>query len=306
MFPSILFFLGLALCLLPFISTPIALGMGLALGLSVGNPYAKETKRVTKLLLQVCVVGLGFGISLNKVVQAGEDGFFFTVATIVGTLVLGFLVGKLLKINIRTAHLIASGTAICGGSAIAAVGPVLEADDREMSVSLGTVFILNSIALFLFPFIGHHLRLSQNQFGVWAAIAIHDTSSVVGASVSYGAEAAIIATTIKLARALWIGPVVLITACLFKRSGTKTVIPYFIGFFFLATVIRTYVPLIEGISGNIVQIARTGLTMTLFLIGVGFSRSMVREVGLRPMIHGVILWIAVACATLWSVISFLG
>lgn len=304
MFRGTLFFLGLSLCLMPFISAPIALGMGLVLGLCFGNPYPRETKRATKLLLQTSVVGLGFGISLNEVVQAGGDGFFFTVATIAGTLVLGFWVGKWLKLSTRTAHLIASGTAICGGSAIAAVGPVLEADDREMSVSLGTVFVLNSIALFLFPFIGHHFHLSQSQFGIWAAIAIHDTSSVVGASLSYGAEAAIIATTVKLARALWIGPVVLMTAWLFKRNGTKMAIPYFIAFFFLATAIRTYVPQIEGISENIVRAARIGLTVTLFLIGVGFSRSMVREVGMRPFIHGVVLWLVVALATLWSVMSF--
>ncbi|MBX7219379.1 MAG: putative sulfate exporter family transporter [Blastocatellia bacterium] len=299
----ILFFIGLAACLLPFVSTPIALGLGLALGLSCGNPYPAQTKKFTKLLLQVCVVGLGFGINLHQVVQAGQDGFLFTVATIVGTLVLGFLAGKWLKLSTRTSHLIASGTAICGGSAIAAVGPVLHADDKEMSVSLGTVFILNSIALFLFPFIGHKLHLTQNQFGIWAAIAIHDTSSVVGAAVRYGAEAATIATTVKLARALWIGPLVLVTAWLFKQSGTKTPIPYFIGFFFLATVVRSYVPLIAGISPQIVHISRVGLTVTLYLIGVGFSRKMVAEVGLRPLLHGVILWIAISVITLWSVLS---
>jgi uncharacterized integral membrane protein (TIGR00698 family) len=301
---KIIFFIGLILCLFPFVSPPIALALGLLIGMTAGHPYPKQNRKWTKMLLQVSVVGLGFGMNLGKVVEAGRSGILFTIATIVGTLVLGFFVGRWLKLSTRTSHLISSGTAICGGSAIAAVGPVLNADEKEMSVALGTIFILNSIALFLFPMVGHLLGLTQMQFGIWSAIAIHDTSSVVGAAARYGQEALGIATTVKLARALWIVPLVILTSIIFKRKDSKITIPWFILLFLLASVIRTYVPPVADISEALVTIAKVGLTLTLFLIGAGLSLPMLKAVGARPLIHGVILWIAISLVSLWAVMNF--
>ncbi|MEA2342161.1 MAG: hypothetical protein QOF63_330, partial [Thermoanaerobaculia bacterium] len=231
----------LIFCVTPWASPPIALALGLALALALGHPFASRNSKATKLLLQTSVVLLGFGMNLQKVVEAGRTGFIFTVVTIVGTLLLGFLLGRAMNISRTTSHLISSGTAICGGSAIAAVGPVVNATDEEMSVALGTVFILNSIALFIFPMIGHRLGMTQPQFGVWAAIAIHDTSSVVGAAAKYGADALQIATTVKLTRALWIVPVTLATAFFFKRKSAKVTVPWFILWFVVASVLRTYI-----------------------------------------------------------------
>lgn len=290
----------LLFCLTPWCSPPIALALGLALALTIGHPF--KTSKATKLLLQISVVGLGFGMNLQKVLQAGRTGVLFTIATIAGTLLLGWLIGRAMHISRSTAHLISSGTAICGGSAIAAVGPVIGASDEEMSVSLGTVFILNSVALFAFPAIGAALHLTQTQFGVWAAIAIHDTSSVVGAASSYGAEALQIATTVKLARALWIVPLTLGTAFAFRRRSTKVALPWFILFFLVAAVIRTYV---DGPWEWIVRGARIGLTVTLFLIGASLSRKSLAAVGVRPLILGVVLWILISAAGLWAVMTTL-
>jgi Predicted membrane protein len=286
------------------ISPPGALALGMLIALTVGNPYSAKTAKATKYLLQASVVGLGFGMDLQKVVAAGRTGILFTIATIVGTLLLGFVIGRAMNIERTTSHLISSGTAICGGSAIAAVGPVLKASDEQMSVSLGTVFILNSIALFVFPVIGHRLALSQTQFGVWAAIAIHDTSSVVGAAARYGAEALQIATTVKLTRALWIVPLTLGTAFVFHRkSAAKITIPWFILWFLVASLIRTYVA--SPAWPVIVTIAKYGLTLTLFLIGAGLSRKSLAAVGIRPLILGVLLWIAISTVSLWAVMHTL-
>ena len=290
----------LLFCLTPWCSPPIALALGLALALTIGHPF--KTSKATKLLLQASVVGLGFGMNLQKVVQAGRAGLLFTIATIAGTLLLGWLIGRAMHVSRGTAHLISSGTAICGGSAIAAVGPVIGASDEEMSVSLGTVFILNSVALFAFPLIGAALHLTQTQFGVWAAIAIHDTSSVVGAASSYGAEALQVATTVKLARALWIVPLTLATAFAFHKRNAKVAIPWFILFFLVAAVVRTYV---DGPWEWIVRGARIGLTVTLFLIGASLSRRALAAVGVRPLILGVVLWILISAAGLWAVTTTL-
>ncbi|HKO55409.1 MAG TPA: putative sulfate exporter family transporter [Thermoanaerobaculia bacterium] len=296
-----LFAACIVFCLTPWASPPIALALGLALALTVGNPFAARTGKATKVLLQTSVILLGFGMNLQKVVEAGRTGILFTLATIAGTLLLGFLVGRLLRVPPTTAHLISSGTAICGGSAIAAVGPVIGASDEEMSVSLGTVFILNSVALFVFPMIGHAVGLTQPQFGVWAAIAIHDTSSVVGAAAKYGAEALQIATTVKLTRALWIVPLTLATAVFFKRKTARITIPWFILYFLIASVIRTYVPANPAVWDVLVRIARIGLTVTLFLIGAGLSRKSLAAVGARPLILGVLLWIVISAVGLWAV-----
>lgn len=299
MIRAAIFFVLLAFCLTPWCSPPLALALGLALALTVGSPF--KTSRQTKLLLQCSVVGLGFGMNLQKVVEAGRAGILFTIATIIVTLTAGFLLGRAMQISSGTSHLIASGTAICGGSAIAAVGPVIGASDEEMSVSLGTVFILNSIALFLFPIIGHALQMTQTQFGVWSAIAIHDTSSVVGAAAAYGAEALQIATTVKLTRALWIVPLVIGTAFAFRKGKTRVTIPWFILFFLLASVARTYVPAPELLWTTLVRAARIGLTVTLFLIGSQLSRQSLAKVGIRPLLLGVILWVLISAAGLWSV-----
>ena len=289
----------LVFCLTPWCSPPIALALGLAFALTLGSPF--KTSKATKVLLQASVVGLGFGMNLQRVIAAGRTGILFTLATIAGTLLLGYAIGRAMKISAGTAHLISSGTAICGGSAIAAVGPVIGASDEEMSVSLGTVFILNSIALFVFPMIGAALHLTQNQFGVWAAIAIHDTSSVVGAAANYGAEALQVATTVKLTRALWIVPLALGTAVAFRRHKAKVAIPWFILFFLIASLVRTYVPAPEVLWETIVHLARIGLTVTLFLIGSALSRKSLAAVGVRPLILGVVLWIVISAAGLWAV-----
>ena len=300
-FRVVVFVALLLFCVTPWASPPIALALGLALALTLGHPYPARNSKATKLLLQASVVGLGFGMNLQKVVEAGRTGIVFTVVTIVGTLLLGFLLGRAMGISRTTAHLISSGTAICGGSAIAAVGPVVNASDEEMSVALGTVFILNSIALFVFPMIGHRLGLTQPQFGVWAAIAIHDTSSVVGAAAKYGAEALQIATTVKLTRALWIVPLTLATAFFFKRKSARVAIPWFILWFVVASVIRTYVAAPAEVWSTLTMLARIGLTITLFLIGAGLSRKSIAAVGARPLILGVVLWIVISSVSLFAV-----
>jgi len=292
----------LIFCVTPWASPPIALALGLALALTLGHPFASRNSKATKLLLQTSVVLLGFGMNLQKVVEAGRTGFVFTVVTIVGTLLLGFPLGRAMNISRTTSHLISSGTAICGGSAIAAVGPVVNATEEEMSVALGTVFILNSIALFIFPMIGHRLGMTQPQFGVWAAIAIHDTSSVVGAAAKYGAEALQIATTVKLTRALWIVPVTLATAFFFKRKSAKVTIPWFILYFVIASVLRTYIAAPPQVWSELTTIAKIGLTITLFLIGAGLSRRSIAAVGARPLILGVLLWIAISSVSLFAVL----
>jgi uncharacterized integral membrane protein (TIGR00698 family) len=304
---KIVFFLLIIACLTPYVSPPIALALGLILAFTIGNPFPSETKKTTKYLLQISVVLLGFGMNLTNVIKAGKDGILFTIATIFGTLILGFLIGKLFKINEKTSSLISSGTAICGGSAIAAVGPAIDADSEEISVSLGTVFILNSIALFIFPVIGQMLNLTQNQFGIWSAIAIHDTSSVVGAAARYGNEALQIATTVKLARALWIAPVALIFAYFYRAKNgekkTKIAVPWFIFLFLLATVIRTYAPsqILPSVFDSLVNIAKAGLTITLFLIGASLSREVLKKVGVKPLIQGILLWIVISVVSLWAV-----
>jgi len=304
---KIVFYLLILVCLTPFVSPPIALVLGLILAFTIGNPYPQTLGKPTRILLQVSVVLLGFGMNLTAVYRAGKDGILFTIATIFGTLVIGYFVGKLLKVNEKTSALISSGTAICGGSAIAAVAPAIDADGEQISVSLGTVFILNSVALFIFPIIGHALNLSQNQFGIWAAIAIHDTSSVVGASQSYGAEALAIATIVKLARALWIAPVALLFSFFYRSSKSKISIPWFIFLFLLATVIRTYMPpeFPPSIFDSLVMLAKAGLTVTLFFIGASLSRETLVKVGILPLAQGVLLWILISLVSLWAVLNLL-
>ena len=286
-----------------WVTPPVALFLGLIFALSSGQAHPKFNKKESKYLLQYSVVGLGFGMNLQASLASGKEGMEFTVISVVGTMLIGWFIGrKFLKVDRDTSYLISSGTAICGGSAIAAVGPVLRAKDTEMSVALGTIFILNAIALFIFPVIGHALDMSQQEFGTWAAIAIHDTSSVVGAGAAYGEEALQIATTIKLTRALWIIPLALITSFVFKSKGQKISIPWFIFFFILAMVFNTYVlnssetgiMIGEGIN----SLARKTLTITLFFIGASLSRDVLKAVGIKPLIQGVLLWVTISVSTL--------
>lgn len=283
-----------------WVTPPVALFLGLAYALSCGQAYPKFNKKMSKFLLQYSVVGLGFGMNLQASLASGKEGMAFTIISVIGTMLIGWFIGKrLLGVDRDTAYLISSGTAICGGSAIAAVGPVLKAKDSSMSVALGTIFILNAIALFIFPPIGHMLGLDQQQFGTWAAIAIHDTSSVVGAGAAYGEQALEVATTIKLTRALWIIPLALATSFIFKGSGKKISIPWFILFFVLAILANTYV--LDGVpqvGQEISRLARKGLTITLFFIGASLSMDVLRQVGIRPMIQGVLLWIVISLSTL--------
>ena len=299
---QVVFGLIVIYCLTPWASPPIALALGLALAQTLGNPFSSQTKPVTAKLLQFSVIGLGFGMNAHAAVQAGREGLLFTVVSIFGTLVLGFFVGRWLGLGRRLVHLISCGTAICGGSAIAAVGPVLRAKDEEMSVALGTVFVLNALALFAFPPIGHALAMTQNQFGLWCAIAIHDTSSVVGAATAYGDQALQVATTVKLARALWIIPVAIGTALIFKQKGVKIKIPYFILGFVAAMLINTFVPAAKPLGPLMVSLAKIGLTLTLFLIGAGLSANVVKSVGARPYLLGTFLWLVVSIGSLYVIL----
>lgn len=283
-----------------WLTPPVALFLGLAFALLCGQAHPKFNKKTSKYLLQYSVVGLGFGMNLHAALASGKEGMEFTILSVVGTMLIGWFIGrKVLKVDRDTSYLISSGTAICGGSAIAAVGPVLRAKDSEMSVALGTIFVLNAIALFVFPVIGHWLGMSQHEFGTWAAIAIHDTSSVVGAGAAYGEEALKVATTIKLTRALWIIPLAFVTSFLFKSKGQKISIPWFIFFFILAMVVNTYLLAGAPQVGQIINhIARKGLTITLFFIGASLSRDVLKSVGVKPLVQGVLLWMVISLGTL--------
>lgn len=283
-----------------WVTPPVALFLGLAFALTCGQAYPKFNKKVSKYLLQYSVVGLGFGMNLHASLASGKEGMEFTIISVVGTMLVGMFIGrKLLHVGRDTSYLISSGTAICGGSAIAAVGPVIKAKDSEMSVALATIFVLNAIGLFIFPVMGHALGLDQQQFGTWAAIAIHDTSSVVGAGAAYGEEALKVATTIKLTRALWIIPLALVTSVIFKGSGKKITIPWFILFFIVAIVLNTYA--LDGmpqLGAFVSGLARKGLIITMFFIGASLSRDVLKQVGLKPMFLGVALWVVISVSSL--------
>lgn len=298
-----IFITAALLCLLPVITPPTALLLGLIIAQLIENPFQHITHKTTNWLLKISVVGLGFGMNVFSAIKAGKEGILFTVASITVVFIAGTLAGKFFKTDQKTSLLISAGTAICGGSAIAAISPVIKAGDKQISVALGAVFILNSIALFLFPVIGHGLHLSQTQFGLWCALAIHDTSSVVGAASKFGAVALQTATTVKLARALWIIPVAFITAIAFKTDRKKISIPYFIGLFILAMVANTYLPFIHPAVPYITAIAKTGLTVTLFLIGTSLSFKNLKTVGVKPLLQAVMLWFLISGISLWAVMS---
>lgn len=297
-----IFYLSALFCLLPLFSAPLALLLGILLAQLMEHPFPQLHHNATNWLLKLSVIGLGSGMNLSSAIAAGKEGVIFTVVSIFGVLIVGFLLGKLFKTGRKTSFLISAGTAICGGSAIAALSPVMKAGDKEISIALGIVFMLNSAALIIFPAIGHALHLSQAQFGMWCAIAIHDTSSVVGAAGKYGQDALQIATTVKLARALWIVPVAFATAFVFKTDRTKVKVPYFIGIFLLAMLANTYIAAFHEFSPFLVTIAKKGLTLTLFLIGSGLSLNLVQSVGVKPFMQGLILWGAISVLSLWVIV----
>ena len=307
---KIIFVFGFALSFTGLLSPPIALTVGILFGLSFPHPYINESRGIARTLLQSSVVALGFGMNLHEVLKAGRSGFIYTALGISFALLAGLALGKLLQVRGNSSFLITAGTAICGGSAIAAVGPILEANEEEMAVSLGTIFILNSIALLIFPPIGNALHLSQSQFGLWAALAIHDTSSVVGAATKFGPQALVIGTTVKLARALWIVPLALATAAIMRRrregaNGGKRSLriqfPWFIALFVFAAVLNTYLPALDRPAKWLYTLGRLGLTSTLFLIGSGISRATLKEVGWRPLLLGVLLWLGVGLMSLFLI-----
>jgi uncharacterized integral membrane protein (TIGR00698 family) len=295
-----LFFAGLIISASGYVSPPIALTVGIIFGLSVSHPLPADSRDLSRFLLQASVVALGFGMNLHEVIKAGKSGFVYTALGISFALIVGLSLGKFLQVRGNASYLITAGTAICGGSAIAAIAPIIQADEQETAVSLATIFILNSVALIGFPLIGAAQHLSQTQFGLWAALAIHDTSSVVGASSKYGAQALIVGTTVKLARALWIVPLALGTAAV-KRSKSKVKLPWFILLFCLAAVVNTYIASASFFSTTLFTLGRYGLTATLFLIGSSISRASLKKVGWRPLAQGIALWIIVAITSLYFI-----
>jgi uncharacterized integral membrane protein (TIGR00698 family) len=297
-----IFFIGMILAASGLVSPPVALLGGILFGFTMVHPFKGESHSLAKFLLQASVVGLGFGMDLHEVIHAGKSGFLYTAISIFSAMLLGLLLGRVLRVKPKASFLITCGTAICGGSAIAAIAPITDANEEDMAVSLGTVFTLNAVALLIFPAIGHALYFSQSQFGLWAALAIHDTSSVVGAAAKYGPQALAIGTTVKLARALWIVPLALITASITK-SKAKVRFPWFILLFLLAAIASTYLPMFNDAYPILSHLGKIGLTVTLFLIGTGLSRQTLREVGVRPMVQGVVLWVIVATASLLAIRS---
>ena len=283
-----------------WVTPPVALFLGLVFALLCGQAYPKFNKKVSKKLLQYSVVGLGFGMNLHASLASGKEGMMFTIISVIGTMIIGMFIGrKILNVNRDTSYLISSGTAICGGSAIAAVGPVIKAKDSDMSVALATIFVLNAIALFIFPVMGDWLGLTQQEFGTWAAIAIHDTSSVVGAGAAYGEEALQVATTIKLTRALWIIPLALVTSVIFKNGGKKISIPWFILWFIVAILLNTYVlDSVPEVGKAISGLARKGLIITMFFIGASLSTDVLKAVGVKPLLQGVLLWLVISIGSL--------
>jgi uncharacterized integral membrane protein (TIGR00698 family) len=299
----IFFGIGIS-ALLGFINSPTALLLGFIFALIFVHPHKEESQKTISYLLKIAVVGLGFGMLIKQTLETGKEGLSLTFFSIIITVTLGIVLSRLLKIDLKLGHLITSGTAICGGSAIAAVAPVIKAEPKIISIALGIVFLLNSIALFVFPPLGHLLHLSQEQFGLWCAVAIHDTSSVVGAALGYGDEALRIATTVKLSRTLWIIPLSILSMFLFKTRGEKIKIPYFIGLFILAILINSYHLLPSFITENIVMISKRLLVVTLFLVGTTISLKDIKVTGYKPILLAVILWVTISIFALYYVTNF--
>lgn len=296
-------FVGLfLLTALPMVSSPVAMVSGFLFSFIFGNPLPKPTSKISKSLLKLSVVGLGFGVNFVEVVEVGKNSILLTFITISATIGLGLLLGRILQIPKNTCLLLSFGTAICGGSAIAAMAPVIKAREDEIAVSLATVFALNAVALVIFPPLGELFQLDQHQFGLWAALAIHDTSSVVGASAAFGTLALTVATTAKLTRALWIAPYALAAGLIFK-SQQRAGIPLFVIGFVAAAFINSWLPDLKPLWTLLHAVSRQALVMTLFLIGAGLTRQALRQLGMRPLFMGVILWVIVSLATLALIIG---
>jgi len=289
------------LCLFPIISSPIALVIGFTLASLGIVPAQINTALLTKKLLAFSIVGLGFGINLQQAILVSANNIGMILVSIIATLTIGLCLTNALKMQAKTGHLIAAGTAICGGSAIAAVSPAIDADAQQTSHALATIFILNSVALFVFPLIGHALLMSQFEFGLWSAIAIHDTSSVVGAASAYGDEALQTATTLKLARALWIVPVAFISALFFKGNNKKVSVPYFILFYCVAIAITYFVSQFSGLYQSIFSLSKRLLVLCLFLIGAGLTFSSLKSAGMKPLILGISLWVMISGSSLFYI-----
>ena len=300
---KILFFLLVLFCVSPFASSPVALALGIAFTIIIGNPYEQKVHKYIHLLLQISIVGLGFGLQLDEAMKAGREGITLTIMSITTVMVLGYLLGKFLKIERPLSYLISVGTAICGGSAIAAVTPIIKPTTKQMSLALAIVFTLNSVALFIYPAIGHLLNMTQEQFGLWCAIGIHDTSSVVGAANKYGDIALKVATTVKLSRALWIIPMSILTMVLFKTKGAKIKIPWFIGYFIIAILLHTYFPIFEGFSHIATTAAKSGLNLTLFFIGSTISIQTLKTISWKPLFLAIVLWVIISVGSLLMILK---
>ncbi|WP_373707720.1 YeiH family protein [Kaistella sp.] len=300
---KILFFLLVLFCVSPFASSPVALALGIAFTIIIGNPYEQKVHKYIHLLLQISIVGLGFGLQLDEALKAGREGITLTIMSITTVMVLGYFLGKFLKIERPLSYLISVGTAICGGSAIAAVTPIIKPTTKQMSLALAIVFTLNSVALFIYPAIGHLLNMTQEQFGLWCAIGIHDTSSVVGAANKYGDIALKVATTVKLSRALWIIPMSLLTMVLFKTKGAKIKIPWFIGYFIIAILLHTYFPIFEGFSHIATTAAKSGLNLTLFFIGSTISIATLKTISWKPLFLAIVLWVIISVGSLLMILK---
>ena len=300
---KILFFLLVLFCVSPFASSPVALALGIAFTIIIGNPYEQKVHKYIHLLLQISIVGLGFGLQLDEAMKAGREGITLTIMSITTVMVLGYFLGKFLKIERPLSYLISVGTAICGGSAIAAVTPIIKPTTKQISLALAIVFTLNSVALFIYPPIGHLLNMTQEQFGLWCAIGIHDTSSVVGAANKYGDIALKVATTVKLSRALWIIPMSLLTMILFKTKGAKIKIPWFIGYFIIAILLHTYFPIFEGFSHIATTAAKSGLNLTLFFIGSTTSIQTLKTISWKPLFLAIVLWVIISVGSLLMILK---
>lgn len=302
-FSKAIFLLIIGVALLGFINSPTALLLGFVYTLIFDNSLKKYSQKGIHYLLKISVVGLGFGMFIKETLETSKEGFGLTVYTIFLTVSLGLLLAKVMKLDLKLGHLITSGTAICEGSAIAAISPIIGAKSKSISIALGIVFLLNSIALFVFPAVGHLLNLTETQFGLWSAVAIHDTSSVVGAALSYGDEALRIATTVKLSRTLWIIPLSVFSMFLFKTKGEKMKIPYFIVLFIIAIIINSYHFLPESVTQYIVLIAKRLLIVTLFLVGMNISVTDIKNMGIKPIVLAVALWVFISIFSLFYVLN---
>lgn len=299
-----LIYLGIVIAaMLGVINSPAALVLGFVFTLFLKNPFKTYSHKAIHYFLKISVVGLGFGMFLKETIQTGKEGLTLTFFSIVLTVSLGLILTRLLKIDLKLGHLITSGTSICGGSAIAAIAPVIKAKGKTISIALGIIFLLNSIALFVFPLLGHALDLSQTQFGLWCAIAIHDTSSVVGAALDYGDEALKIATTVKLSRTLWIIPLSIFSMFIFKTKGEKIKVPYFILLFVAAIVINSYQLLPTIATSTIVLFSKRLLVLTLFVVGTTISIKDLKNTGSKPIILAVSLWVFISIFSLLYIVN---